>query len=169
MTEQVRITVLVENTVYERGLLAGTGLAYWIESARSTSCSTPNRGAYWQATPLRWAPLSHVDAVVLSHGHFDHTGTLAESLQSRAVRDDLCPSAAARNQSSPGTRTASRTRLAFPSCKQAVQQRATNGTHREAHACRGRPDGDGNRAPGDGPEDTGRPFFLDAACPVRDR
>jgi 7,8-dihydropterin-6-yl-methyl-4-(beta-D-ribofuranosyl)aminobenzene 5'-phosphate synthase len=74
----VRITILVENSVHRHSLLAGHGLAFHIQTGdRSLLFDTgPGDLVQRNATTLS-LPLDRIDAVVLSHGHYDHTGGLA--------------------------------------------------------------------------------------------
>ncbi len=76
-----RITVLVENTARGLGLLAEHGLAFWIEwPGRKVLFDTgQSRVAAHNAAELGVA-LEETEAVVLSHGHYDHTGGLAAVL-----------------------------------------------------------------------------------------
>lgn len=170
MTEQVRITVLVENTVYERGLLAEHGLAYWIEVGSQYVLFDTGQGGVLAGNAFRLkAPLSHVDAVVLSHGHFDHTGALAESLRgARSEKIYAHPAALepkfARNRDG----TSREIGIPYP-CKQAVQQRRDQWVLTEKPT----PVAGGLMVTGTVPrvtdfEDTGGPFFLDAACQAPD-
>jgi 7,8-dihydropterin-6-yl-methyl-4-(beta-D-ribofuranosyl)aminobenzene 5'-phosphate synthase len=73
----IRITVLVDNLVSRRGLLAEHGWACWIETPASRILFDTGQGLalLHNARQLR-IPLETTDAVVLSHGHFDHTGGL---------------------------------------------------------------------------------------------
>lgn len=74
----VKVTLLVENTVQRRGLLAEHGLSYAIDfGGRRVLFDTGQTPAVLasNAARLGWS-LAEVEAVVLSHGHFDHTGGL---------------------------------------------------------------------------------------------
>ncbi|WP_052361076.1 MBL fold metallo-hydrolase [Geminisphaera colitermitum] len=74
----VTITLLIENTVQRRGLLAEHGLAYGIDfNGHKILFDTGQSSAVLErnAQVLGW-DLSAIEAVVLSHGHFDHTGGL---------------------------------------------------------------------------------------------
>ena len=75
MSETIRITVLVENSVYRQGLVAEHGLAFHIQcGGRSLVFDTGQTDlAVINAESLR-LPLHQLEAVVLSHGHYDHTG-----------------------------------------------------------------------------------------------
>ncbi len=81
MSKPLKLTVLVENTARGRGLLAEHGLAFWIETgskrilfdAGQTDILTHNAKALG-------IDLGAVDAIILSHGHYDHTGGLADVL-----------------------------------------------------------------------------------------
>lgn len=81
MIEQLRITVLVENTVRRPGLLAEHGLSFWIEAGGRTVLFDTGQGRVLagNAEELR-VELERVDAIVLSHGHYDHTGGLPQVL-----------------------------------------------------------------------------------------
>ena len=95
MTQQIRITVLVENAVYSPGLMAEHGLAYWIEcDGQKVLFVTGQGGALVPNAIQLGTPLREVDAIVLSHGHYDHTGGLGDALRSnRAVRVFAHPAA----------------------------------------------------------------------------
>ncbi len=88
MTRSTRVTVLVENTAFGRGTWGEHGLAFWIE-VESEGDDTSKRVLFDTGqTPevllhnaeLLAIDLSSADAVVLSHGHYDHTGGLMEVL-----------------------------------------------------------------------------------------
>ncbi len=83
MNHTIHITVLVENTARGRGLLAEHGLAYWIETETCKVLFDTGQTAevLWHNAELLGIDLADADAVVLSHGHFDHTGGLPQLLQ----------------------------------------------------------------------------------------
>jgi 7,8-dihydropterin-6-yl-methyl-4-(beta-D-ribofuranosyl)aminobenzene 5'-phosphate synthase len=83
MEQTVRITVLVENTASGRGVRGEHGLAVWIEAGSRRVLFDTGQTAdvlFHNARQLG-IDLAGVDAVVLSHGHNDHTGGLAEVLR----------------------------------------------------------------------------------------
>ncbi len=73
----IRVTTLVENSVGRTNVLAEWGLCMLVEAddvvMLSDAGTTDAAARNAQALDV---PLSHVDAVVFSHGHFDHTGGL---------------------------------------------------------------------------------------------
>lgn len=76
-----RITILVENTVRDRGLLAEHGLAFWIERGSRRILFDTGQGQALRGNARKLGiPLQTADAVVLSHGHYDHTGGLGDAL-----------------------------------------------------------------------------------------
>jgi hypothetical protein len=83
----VRITVLVENYVRRRGLLAEHGWACWVETPTGRLLFDTGQGLalLHNARELGIA-LERADAILLSHGHYDHTGGLAPALEA-------CPAA----------------------------------------------------------------------------
>ena len=82
MDEGVRITVLVENTAGGGGLLGEHGLSFWIEHAGKKILFDTGQGDVLTGNAQRLGVrLEKADAIVLSHGHYDHTGGLHKVLQ----------------------------------------------------------------------------------------
>lgn len=76
-----KITVLVENTAGRRGLLGEHGLSFWIElGGQKTLFDTGQGKVLRENASVLGIPLEQTDAVVLSHGHYDHTGGLTDVL-----------------------------------------------------------------------------------------
>ncbi|HZL77232.1 MAG TPA: MBL fold metallo-hydrolase [Candidatus Limnocylindrales bacterium] len=75
MSENIRITVLVENSVHRQGLVAEHGLSFHVQcGGRSLLFDTGQTDlAVINAETLR-LPLDRLEAIVLSHGHYDHMG-----------------------------------------------------------------------------------------------
>lgn len=71
----MRVVNLMENTVGLEGCLIGHGLSFYIETAghRLLMDTGPSGDILTNARRLG-IPLSLVDTVVLSHGHYDHAG-----------------------------------------------------------------------------------------------
>jgi 7,8-dihydropterin-6-yl-methyl-4-(beta-D-ribofuranosyl)aminobenzene 5'-phosphate synthase len=77
----VNITILVDNYAGE-GLAAEHGLSLWIETEdRCILLDTGQGGALASNAEILGIDLSRTDTLVLSHGHYDHTGGV-----SRVVR-----------------------------------------------------------------------------------
>ena len=79
---KTRITILVENTAGGPNVTAEHGLSYWIDHNgyrilfdTGQSCMLASN-AYKLGVPLR-----EINALILSHGHYDHTGGVAEALK----------------------------------------------------------------------------------------
>ena len=78
-----RITVLVENTAGGRGLLAEHGLSFWTELSGKRILFDTGQGKVLSGNARRVGiRLETTDAIVLSHGHYDHTGGLRDVLRS---------------------------------------------------------------------------------------
>lgn len=81
--KSIRITTVVENTASGRGTLGEHGLSFWIDTGTHRllfdTGQTPDV-LFHNARRLKIDPAT-ADAVVLSHGHYDHTGGLAEVLK----------------------------------------------------------------------------------------
>ncbi len=72
-----RITVLVEDTAGGRDLLAEHGLSLWIEVDEKRILFDTGQSTVLRDNARRLGVrLERIDAVVLSHGHYDHTGGL---------------------------------------------------------------------------------------------
>jgi len=82
-----RITVLAENTAGGRGLLGEHGLSFWIELGGKRILFDTGQGHVLLRNARRLGiRLDRIDAVALSHGHYDHTGGLGDVLRnSRAT------------------------------------------------------------------------------------
>jgi 7,8-dihydropterin-6-yl-methyl-4-(beta-D-ribofuranosyl)aminobenzene 5'-phosphate synthase len=82
MSKTIRITVLVENSVHHQGLVAEHGLSFHVQSGeRSLLFDTGQTDlAVINAETLR-LPLDRVEAIGLSHGHYDHTGGVSALLE----------------------------------------------------------------------------------------
>ena len=77
MSEEIKITVLVENSVNAGGLRAEHGLAWHIQfGSRQILFDTGQSDLLIQNARALQLDLRGLEAVVLSHGHYDHTGGL---------------------------------------------------------------------------------------------
>lgn len=75
MSENIRITVLVENSVHRQGLAAEHGLSFHIQMrSHSILFDTGQTELVLSNAKALGIELAALDAVVLSHGHYDHTG-----------------------------------------------------------------------------------------------
>lgn len=82
MQTSLEITVVVENTAQGIGLLAEHGLAYWLEWGGRNILFDTGQGAVLKSNLQRMELRpDHIDTIVLSHGHFDHTAGLADALE----------------------------------------------------------------------------------------
>ena len=75
VTTTLSVTVLVENTANQRGLLAEHGLAFWVECNGQRFLFDTGQGMALARNAAKLGiDLSAADVVILSHGHYDHGG-----------------------------------------------------------------------------------------------
>lgn len=75
MAEDVKITILSENTSEKENLAAEYGLSMWIEAdGTDILFDTGMSGAFAKNAEVLGIDLSKAVHLCLSHGHFDHTG-----------------------------------------------------------------------------------------------
>jgi len=82
MNNRLLITILADNSVYEPDLLAEHGLAVLLEGRGRRLLFDTGQGRVLRNNAQQLGcSLEQLDAIVLSHGHYDHTGGLAEVLR----------------------------------------------------------------------------------------
>jgi len=99
----MKITILAENIANKRGLLAEHGLSVLVETEQNSILfDTGQSDVYLHNAEKLKVSLEDVDGVVLSHGHYDHTGGLEQFctlynkkkpkvfLRENALDDKLC-------------------------------------------------------------------------------
>jgi len=78
----MKITTLIENLVYKEGLVAEHGLSILFETQnRIILFDTGQSGLFIQNAVKLGIDLKKVDALVISHGHYDHTGGISAFLK----------------------------------------------------------------------------------------
>ncbi|NPU85193.1 MAG: MBL fold metallo-hydrolase [Syntrophaceae bacterium] len=90
MSQSVSITILVDNRTIP-GLTAEHGLSLWIETAgRRFLFDTGQGGALVPNASTLGIDLAGTDTLVLSHGHYDHTGGIPRVLQAAGQVEAYC-------------------------------------------------------------------------------
>ena len=170
MIDDLRITVLAENTVRQANLLAEHGLAFWIEADRQHILFDTGQGNVLRhnAKCLE-IPLDTAEKVVISHGHFDHTGGLKDVLDT-ARQIDLYLHPAALEAKYHRKKTPPHRSIGIPGLAEQVLRRQTQNL-----VWTGGPTTlmEGVYITGEIPrrnhfEDTGGPFYLDRSCTESD-
>lgn len=78
----MEVLTLIDNVVYGQGLVGEHGLSFLIKiNGKKILFDTGQTGAILQNASFLEEDLSEVDAVVLSHGHYDHCGGLESFLK----------------------------------------------------------------------------------------
>ncbi len=73
----MKIITLIENLVYQQGLVAEHGLSIYIETGNQKILfDTGQTGLFLQNAHKLGVAIEDIDSLVLSHGHYDHTGGL---------------------------------------------------------------------------------------------
>jgi len=79
MIQDLSITAIVENTAGSLEIAGEWGLALWIEAdGRRIICDTGQGHTLRRNARLLGIDLARAEALVISHGHSDHTGGIAE-------------------------------------------------------------------------------------------
>jgi 7,8-dihydropterin-6-yl-methyl-4-(beta-D-ribofuranosyl)aminobenzene 5'-phosphate synthase len=90
MSNEIRITVLVENSVHQRDLQAEHGLSFHLQAGgHSMLFDTGQTGLLLRNAEVLRIPLDRIEAVALSHGHYDHTGGLPAVMRKTGCRARL--------------------------------------------------------------------------------
>jgi len=169
MSQSARITLIVDD-VAGSGLMPEHGLAMWVERGGAhVLFDTGAGGALLPNAASLGIDLSRADAVVLSHGHYDHTGGLEQVLDAaprakvyahpRALRLRYRAAAGGKSRSIGMPRT----------CARRLRHEAGRAVLSARPACVAEGIFTTGAIPRRfGPEKAGRDFFLDAACTVPD-
>ena len=169
MSDKIRITILVENTA-GLSLLGEHGLALWIETPAGAALLDTGQGeVLLRNARSLGVGLPEAKAIILSHGHYDHTGGLAQAAM-EAGRAAVCLHATALEPKYARRPDGSAKSIGMPdSCRQVIDQKGRKVVWAE------RPLAvlPGLHVTGPIPrvtdfEDIGGEFFLDPACARRD-
>ncbi|MFH2046152.1 MAG: MBL fold metallo-hydrolase [Pseudomonadota bacterium] len=95
---KIKVTILVDNRAAE-GLLAEHGLSLWIETGKERILfDTGMGGALASNADTLGVDLGLTDILVLSHGHFDHTGGVCRVLENSQNVAVYCNPAVMKNR-----------------------------------------------------------------------
>jgi 7,8-dihydropterin-6-yl-methyl-4-(beta-D-ribofuranosyl)aminobenzene 5'-phosphate synthase len=171
----ITLTLLCENTARGTGILGEHGLAFWIDTGTHRVLFDTGQGLALAANARRLGiDLASADAIVISHGHYDHVGGLETALAAAPKATvHLHPAATEAKFSGSGGPAPGR-RVSLPVMEQAAF--VTSGRQVVSSAAP-HPIVPGVWSTGEIPrsndfEDVGGPFYLDAELtrpdPVQD-
>lgn len=167
---QVAVSVIVENTAARTDLKAEHGLSLWIETSDARVLFDTGQGeAFPHNADALGIPLDRAEAIVLSHGHYDHTGGLAHALdRNRGARVFMHPDATRTRYSRHADKTMHS--IGMPAAARESLDAASARVVRVSGPADVAP---GIRVTGPIPranrfEDTGGDFFLDSAATMKD-
>jgi len=87
----MKVITLIENLAYGSGLCAEHGLSMYIESDnRKILFDTGQSGLFLKNAELLGVSIADIDLLVLSHGHYDHTGGLYPFLEANRKAKVYC-------------------------------------------------------------------------------
>jgi 7,8-dihydropterin-6-yl-methyl-4-(beta-D-ribofuranosyl)aminobenzene 5'-phosphate synthase len=166
MMTETRITVLAENTAHGPSVLAEHGLSYWIEHDGKHILLDSGQGGVLATNAYKLKlPLYDLYALILSHGHYDHTGGVAEALKhDRPVAIYANPAAFAKKYARNNDGTARAIGMPYSSEKAIRATRNQLIETTQPTVVFGGLTVTGPVPRPAGFEDTGGPFFLDEAC-----
>ena len=91
MLDFFRLTILCENRVTNRKLIAEQGLSIFVETPKGNLLfDTGQTDAFIHNAENLGIDLNSIKMVVLSHGHYDHTGGLPFLLKKRGKTEVVC-------------------------------------------------------------------------------
>lgn len=166
---RIRVTALVENTA-AHGLLGEYGLAFWIETPAGAALLDTGQGeVLLRNARSLGVDLSLAKAIILSHGHYDHTGGVAEAATAAGQATICFHPSTVEPKFTRGPAGAVRAIGMPDSGRQAIEQNR----RRVIYADKPTEIVGGLYVTGPIPrvtdfEDTGGEFFLDPSCSVRD-
>lgn len=94
MVKDLKFRILIDNTS-NTGLLTEHGFAVWVECDGKiilfdTGQNADNSGILFKNAEAMGCDLTKVDILVLSHGHYDHTGSISEFLAINPTVTVIC-------------------------------------------------------------------------------